>query len=229
MSDPKQQEKEAERMAIAAIQGPIVERVKSALGIKKDKPLAEKFGLRPSSISNYRNGQRPLPLEIITTTTKETGLPYAWFFEGTKDDVSSFHQEFDLIPKYKARLSGGHGSLETSDMIEANLAFRKEFIRSKGNGNNMALFEVVGDSMEPFIYDGDVVMVDLSHADPNAVTDGKAYAFREDDTVKVKRLSRQGGKLIATSENHQKYPPYEVDVMNFNLLGKVVWVGHEVK
>lgn len=93
----------------------------------------------------------------------------------------------------------------------------------------MALFEVIGDSMQPFLYSGDVVLVDMLQSDPHMIEDGKAYAFREDNTVKVKRLSLQGGNLIATSENSDMYPPYHVDTDNFQLIGRVIWVGHEVR
>ncbi len=137
--------------------------------------------------------------------------------------------EFTFIPKYEARLSGGHGSFETSDQIEVNLAFRTEFIKSKGNPKKMALFEIMGDSMEPFLYDRHVILVDLQQNDPRMIVDGKAYAFREDNTIKVKRLSVQGRTLLATSENSQKYPPYEIFYEQFQLIGRVIWVGHEVR
>ncbi|MBI9077949.1 MAG: helix-turn-helix transcriptional regulator, partial [Desulfatibacillum sp.] len=40
--------------------------------------------------------------------------------------------EFALVPKYKARLSGGPGSRCSSDEVEANFAFRAEWIATKG-------------------------------------------------------------------------------------------------
>ena len=136
------------------------------------------------------------------------------------------NDEFVAIKKYRAKLSGGHGCFDTSQEVEANVMFRRDFLSRKGQIDKMALFEVIGNSMEPFIYDGDVVLVDMSQTD---IVDGKAYAFREDHTVKVKRLSKQGGVVIATSENAMHYPAYPVDVKNFQLIGKVIWVGHEVK
>lgn len=145
-----------------------------------------------------------------------------WVDEPTAADPG----EFIAVPKYKARLSGGHGSLLDSDMIEANLMFRRDFLARRGDPSNMALFEVIGDSMEPFIYHGDVVLVDRSQSD---IIDGKAYAFREDNTVKVKRLSRQGKIVIAASENARLYQPYPVDTDSFTLIGRVIWIGHEVK
>jgi SOS-response transcriptional repressor LexA len=134
---------------------------------------------------------------------------------------------FCLVPKYKARLSAGHGSFEDGDQVEANLAFRKDWISRKST-DGLALFEVIGDSMAPFIQEGDVVMVDLADNDPQMIIDGKTYAIREENTVKVKRLIRQGGQLLIRSQDSTLYPDYEAD-QNTHLIGRVIWVGHEVK
>jgi len=135
---------------------------------------------------------------------------------------------FISVPKFVARLSGDHGSFQETDLTESNMMFHKEFLMKYGNPDQMALFEITGNSMHPFLYNGDVVLVNLSKNNLTDIIDGKAYAFREDHTVKVKRLSLQGSALIATSENSLLYPPYTVDTGNFSLIGEVLWIGHEV-
>ena len=134
---------------------------------------------------------------------------------------------FDLVPKYKSRLSGFRGELKDSDMAEANFAFRKDWILRKGS-NGLAMFEVYDDSMAPFISGGDIVLVDLSENDIEAVIDGKAYVICEEGTVKVRRLARQGGKLIIRSQDRENFPDYEAGD-NFSVIGRVIWVGHEIK
>jgi len=63
------------------------------------------------------------------------------------------------------------------------------------------------------------------------ILDGKIYAYGEWDTVKIKRLIRQGSKIIAHSDNVMApvSSMLEVDLEQFRLIGKIVWVGHEVK
>lgn len=141
--------------------------------------------------------------------------------------VSQDFSDFVFIPKYSTRLSGGGGSLEGSETIEANFAFRKDWV-SGHSTNGLALFSVVGDSMAPFICEGDVVLVDLSKNEPDRIVDGKTYAIREGGGVKIKRLVTQGNKLIIRSTDQANYPDYEADE-DFCLLGRVVWLGHEVK
>ncbi|WP_028581725.1 LexA family transcriptional regulator [Desulfogranum japonicum] len=213
----------------------IWKRITSETEIKKFNQLAELVGTTGQYVSRKKNKDE-FPIEWAYSVAKKYGLLTEWIIEGKeprrldlKSSVADSQcAEFTMVPKYKARLSSGHGSFRTSDQIEANYAFRTEFIRSKGNPKDMALFEIMGDSMEPFIYDGDVVMVDMSKNELEDIVDGKAYAFREGETVKVKRLSRQANRLIASSENYQKYPPYQLENGDFGIIGKVIWLGHEV-
>ena len=133
---------------------------------------------------------------------------------------------FTLVPKYTSRLSGCDGSLEDSDLVESSFAFRQDWIMRKGS-DELALFEVFGDSMYPFTSEGDIVLVDLSDNDADEIIDGKAYAICEDGTVKIKRLVRQGGKLLIRSQDIAHYPDYEAGG-DFSLIGRVIWIGHEV-
>jgi phage repressor protein C with HTH and peptisase S24 domain len=94
--------------------------------------------------------------------------------------------------------------------------------------DSLALFDVYDDSMAPFISGGDIVMVDLAENDQGNIIDGKAYAICEEATVKVRRLARQGGKLIIRSQDRDNFPDYEAGE-NFSIIGRVIWVGHEVK
>jgi len=135
---------------------------------------------------------------------------------------------FVSVPKFLARLSGEYDSFQETDRVESNLMFHKDFLSKHGSTDQMALIEVTGNSMHPFLSNGDTVLVDLSRNNLADIVDGKAYAFREGHTVKIKRLSLQGSTLIASSESAQLYPPYSIDINNFSLIGEVLWVGHEV-
>ena len=142
---------------------------------------------------------------------------------GTNDPAPGF----GLVPKYKSHLLDFHGTLKDSDLTEANFAFRKDWIMRK-DSNGLAMFDVYDDSMAPFISGGDIVLVDLSENEPGVVIDGKAYAMCEEGTVKVRRLARQGGKLIIRSQDRDNFPDYEVGE-DFSIIGRIIWVGHEVK
>ena len=223
---------------------------------RKQKELAIELKMSPSSLNDYLKGRREGDEGTRRKITNLLGFKYEGVLElgskiiETSDDGQDTHSvidevnfedllesisldeniplpDFTLIPKYKARLSGGHGSFEDSDQVESNFAFRRDWINRRGT-DNFALFEVIGESMTPFICEGDVVLVDLADKDPDMIVDGKTYAIREDGTVKIKRLVKQGKKLIIRSQDILNYPDYEAED-DFSLLGRVIWFGHVVK
>lgn len=211
------------------IQGVLSEVEKKGLGSESGQMLAEKFGLSYKDFLSLGqwilDGNSP---NEWAPPMKSTSFQGSKSFPGQNLFLGGQEQEFTAVPKYKAKLSGGNGSLVTEDQIDANLIFRTEFLQKKGQVNQMALFEVTGESMVPFIHDKDVVLVDMSINTHEQIIDGKAFAYREGDTIKIKRLSRQGKNIIASSENFAIYPPYVIEAENFQLIGRVVWVGHEV-
>jgi SOS-response transcriptional repressor LexA len=213
-----------------------IQRMKDHFHVKDDKELRERLKYGQSAFSMAKNKGRGFPYEMIAKFCFQENKSFDWLLFGVGPTVdaplsSQFEQEFTLIPLYGAVLSGGPGSLQTSDEIQANFAFRTEFVRRKGNGKHLCLFTVKGSSMAPRINDKDIVMVNLAENDPKLISDGKIYAFRDGDVVKVKRLSRQGETISVSSgpENSPKDEGPIKDFSSFELFGLVVWVGHELE
>lgn len=134
-----------------------------------------------------------------------------------------------MVPKVRARLSAGNGSLETSNEVKARYAFRREWIAGKGQPGKMVLMDVTGDSMEPAILARDVVLIDQGQAD---IIPGAIYAVGIDEGVVVKYVDRVPGKLILRSAN-KDYLPIEVDLkdesQNVRIIGRVVWWCREAR
>lgn len=202
----------------------------SELGIS-NPVFAKKIGIGYSTLMNYFNkdnfGRVPEWPQLIKIA-QGLNVSVDWLLSGK--DFKETKKEFTQVPKYKAVMSCGPGSLEVSDQIETNLAFRTDWLNTNiGHTNDLALFGVRGDSMLPTIGDGDVVMVDLSDRDVHTIMDGKIYAFRENDTVRVKRLEWQSGALVVSSDNVVGNRVYTADLSIFYLIGRVVWIGRVVK
>lgn len=133
-------------------------------------------------------------------------------------------ESFLLIPKVKARLSAGTGSLETNGDVAGRYAFREEWARSKGYPDKMVLMTITGDSMEPEIRNGDTVLIDQSQIE---VIPGGIYAVGIDDAIVVKQLDVLPGKIVLKSFN-PSYPPAEIDLRgdlgaSCRIIGRVVW------
>ena len=151
--------------------------------------------------------------------------------QSTADRTIS-HDSGDIImvPMVEARLSAGTGSFETEAGEDRLYAFRLDFLRRKGIPAQMALMRVSGDSMEPEIKDGDVVLIDQNQTTP---TPGKLFAVGVEDMVYIKEVNAEPGKLVLSSYN-KAYPALEIDARGdlatgIRIIGRAVWVGRELK
>ena len=134
-----------------------------------------------------------------------------------------------MMPMVEARLSAGTGSFETGANIERRYAFRMDFLMRKGRPSQMVLMRVAGDSMEPYVMNGDVVLIDQSQCTP---LPGKLYAVGVEEAVYLKTINTVPGKLVMTSYN-TAYPPIEIDARGdlangIRIIGRAVWVGREL-
>lgn len=207
-----------------------------ACGAKNDSELARILNIKPQSITSARR-RKQFPPAWVEEIALKYDVSSDWLFFGKgamrRNEDSRATKEGDpdlvMVPKVRARLSAGGGSLETSAEVKARYAFRREWIRAKGQPAKMVLMDVAGDSMEPDIRDKDVVLIDQSQAD---VIAGAVYAVGIDDAVLIKYLDKEPGKLILRSAN-ERYRSIEVDMkdesQNVRIIGRVVWWCREAR
>lgn len=223
-------------------------RVRAATGIDTFVRLAAEVGVQQSAVSKMK-AKDEFPPKWIFTVARKHGLSVDWLAEGFgpchrplataggPPPLSSPEsgaalptwQEpdpaaFDFVPMAEAHLSAGTGAFVLSESIKDYYAFRTEWLRRVVTSSNHAvLMPVAGDSMEPEIRNGDVVMLDLTQ---RRLHEGNIYALRLGDTIAIKRLSlRPGNRILVISDNKEEYPPYETDLGEVQILGKVVWIA----
>lgn len=136
--------------------------------------------------------------------------------------------EFILIPMVDAVLAAGTGSLQTEGCSSRKYAFRSDFLLRKGSVKDMVIMRVEGDSMEPQVLDGDVVLIDQSQT---AIRPSSVYAVGIEDAIYLKQIDAEPGKLILQSYN-ERYAPIEVDTRGdladlVRIIGRIVWSSRE--
>ncbi|GAB6039021.1 S24 family peptidase [Fundidesulfovibrio butyratiphilus] len=178
----------------------------------------ERTTVEPARAGMLQAGKRVVEIKVTKPTPNAERI--------IKCDTS----ELIMVPMVEARLSAGTGSFQTGGDTERYYAFRLDFLRRKGFPSKMALMRVSGDSMEPEIKDGDVVLIDQAQQTP---TPGKLYAVGVEDMVYIKEVNAEPGKLILSSYN-KAYPALEVDARGdlkdgIRIVGRAVWIGRELK
>jgi phage repressor protein C with HTH and peptisase S24 domain len=221
----------------------VLARIMAATGIRSQSELARVLGIGRQAVTDAKKRSH-IPADWYLYLCRKYGLNPQWlesglgtmYIAGQGDSApvrdpsvpGADPEEFAYVPKVRARLSAGGGSLVVDEAIETYYAFRHAWLRRKGQISQMRLMRVTGDSMEPTLRDEDVVLIDLSQIETYA---GKIYAVGIDEEIVVKRLDKKPGKLVLVSDNRQLYPPLEVTLdenSNVRVIGRVIWMSRDV-
>lgn len=114
--------------------------------------------------------------------------------------------EYVQVPRYEIAASAGGGAVVQSEQIVDYVAFKTEWLRmSLGlSPAQAAVISVIGDSMEPYLADGDLILVDTSVA---RIENDAIYVIQSGDSLLVKRIQRKlDGTVIVKSDN-ERYEP----------------------
>ncbi|MBD5626087.1 MAG: Cro/Cl family transcriptional regulator [Desulfovibrio sp.] len=222
-----------------------LERLLLATGAKSVAELGRLLGITSQAIYNVKQSQQ-VPASWMPKVAKRFGVSTDWLFFGIgamkinrvnpsesgqlDKNADADADELIRIPMVDAILSAGTGSLETSDQVAREYAFRRDFIQRKGNPANMVLMRVRGDSMQPEVMDNDVVLLDQSKTRPHP---GPIFAVGIEDAIYLKRVDMLPGQIVLKSVNPD-YKPIHVDMGEqtsdqFRVIGQVLWIGREYK
>lgn len=125
---------------------------------------------------------------------------------------------FDLI------CSAGGGAVQWEVRQKDALPFTRNFFRAIGcRPEACKLVNVRGDSMEPFLFDKDMMMIDTTRTQ---IRDGAVYAVCFEGEMLVKQIFKQSGGALTLHSYNARYPDRMVqanEATNFEILGQVVY------
>lgn len=191
------------------------------------KQFAESLDMEPTTVSSIEAGKREPSKEVLYNLAVKYAISLNWIFtgEGEKSLPKSLVPEMVLretfgngafrIPVLDQSLSAGKGQfLPDNDVSTGYIAVPKEL---KRYGNNLTALYVNGDSMEPTLQRGDLIVCDSCGWDGEGI-----YALRMDGCGYVKRLARKPGKIVVISDN-PKYEAWEepAESQAIDIIGRV--------
>jgi phage repressor protein C with HTH and peptisase S24 domain len=221
----------------------VLSRVMAATGIENQSELARILGIGRQAITDAKKRSH-IPADWFLLLCRNYGLNPQWMESGlgqmyiSGQGKTALHhdqsappadpEDFSYVPKVRARLSAGGGSLMVDETVESYYAFRHAWLKRKGRISQMRLMRVSGDSMEPTLRDEDVVLIDLSQTE---IYTGKIFAVGIDEEIVIKRLDKKPGRLVLVSDNRQLYPPLEVKLgeeASVRIIGRVIWLARDL-
>ena len=211
-----------------AIWDAIIKRLRALLAEKgtTQAQLAERMSVDRATITRWLKGERrasQAKVDVLVGYMKALGMDPAEFFGG---ESAADDDEYSKVPWLEATASMGGGSVETSKEEVAHLAFRTDWLRSKGRLTGMVVVNASGDSMSPTIPDRAVVLV--NEQDKTPVNSGIFFVCHGDaiflKRLRVNTLGRVT-HLISDIDNWEM--PLEPEV-HFEIIGRAIWYGKEL-
>jgi phage repressor protein C with HTH and peptisase S24 domain len=133
--------------------------------------------------------------------------------------------EFAPVARVLLKVSAGVTGFRVEHM-EGNgppVFFRVDWINARGyKAEKLMALKVSGESMEPGLWDGDLVVINSADTQP---TDGEVFVANYEGEVVIKRLERNAGEWWLTSDN-PRFKPKKCDE-HAELLGRVVYKQSE--
>jgi len=202
-----------------------IRRLRKQRGLTQQQ-LADAFGINKASVAEWESGRtgpsndRMAQLSEVLATTVDyllRGDDAAQSGQGLTDDayIAIRHARFKLA-------AGVNGyTIDYDNCDRAPLYFRADWLQKRGlKADKLIALKVYGASMEPGLYDGDTVVVNLTEAAP---LDGVAFAANYEGECIVKRLKRDAGRWWLTSDNADKrlFPDKLCDE-HVHIIGRIV-------
>lgn len=200
--------------------------------------LARRYSLSPDWLEYGSGEARPEARQKTAETrhqagrtTPSNGLAASaklHVFARPKPLSTASEQDIVYVPKAQARLCAGGGSFEVGALPVSEHPFPRQWLAKMGSPSAMVFMDVVGDSMEPGILDGDMVLVDQNNTqiNPQAV-----LAVGLEDAIYLKRVEKRNGGILLHSDNnaYSAMELYGDELDSFRIIGKVVWLCRDCR
>lgn len=144
------------------------------------------------------------------------------------DDGDAAPNGSTMIPLYDVEASAGHGSYADDEGKIAHIAFNPDYLREVINASrsHLQVIKVQGESMQPTLNDGDLIMIDRSRTDLNY--DG-LFVLRFGESLQVKRVGRSPSQgFVEIISDNPAYGRRDWPTDGIDVLGRVIWIGKRV-
>lgn len=197
------------------------------------KAFAEALGVGESKVQALETSRQRADHEVLVKIANCFNIDANWllFGETRSQPVDNDDPAFVKVPRYTVSASAGNSGSFVSDFLEVtHYAFSRDWInRRQLDPKQLQIINVRGDSMEPTLFDGDLILLDRSQKKPS---DGSTFVVRIWDEHVVKHVQRTGENTISLISANKVYPPREIELVDgddkdFEIIGRVVASMHE--
>lgn len=214
-------------------------RIKEARGAMSQEHLAKRLGIHVNTIGKFERGVAVPDAQMLIDVGVAAEVSPAWLLMGEPYDKQAGQSgasaagsldsaDLVLVPSYGVEASAGNGAPVNDEYVIGRFAFKRSWLARKGlNPQQLAVVTARGDSMEPTVRDGDILLVDRNVTRISA--DG-IYLIERDNELYCKRLQRlfDGGVTIMSDNPRYEAQQLAGDAADaLNVTGRIIWIGGE--
>jgi phage repressor protein C with HTH and peptisase S24 domain len=219
-------------------------RLLQAIGSESVHAFSKRAGVSDSTLRGYLKGNMPAA-DTALIIADAAGVNLDWLISGRDPQIKAPMEptmegqsvdsrgrsvsDFAFVKRLDVRASAGSGAIAIHEDTVELLAFQADWLRSRHIRPEAArVLTAKGDSMEPTIRDGDILLVDTSIS---RVRDNAIYIVVYNGNVLVKRVNlKRDGSLVLMSDN-ERHVAEEVpldEVPDLHIAGRVMWFGRSI-
>lgn len=207
--------------------------IRQARGDSQEE-FAARLQISGRTYQRYEAGEA-LPKAQCFHTLSDLGVNLDWLLTGrgaadTPPLMADGGPGFVMVPRYEIAAAAGFGGFAEEDDPVGFLAFRADWLRGTAHvrPDQAALISAMGDSMDPTIRSGDLLLVDLG---VTRIMDDAIYLISLGDRLMVKRFQRfHDGSVAICSDNpayaNDRLNPHETE--SLTVAGRVRWIGRMI-
>lgn len=231
----------ASRMKNAALARNITA-LRKSLG-KNQADFAEMFETQQPTVSKWESGQTLPEGENLSLLVELSGVGTRAFCDAAWTPAAERHpagasamspEDFAqdlglaLIDEVDLALGMGATYLDGTAEVKGRAPFRLEWLRGLYDGpvNALKVVQGRGDSMEPTIRDGDIVLIDTSSrmlADQDMI-----WAVSYGELGMIRRLRRLPSGALLMSPDNPVVRPTEAHDGECHIMGRVIFIGRRM-
>lgn len=200
----------------------LLERVEGVAGSRAE--IARVLNLAPARVTEMMKGVRDLSFD------EARKLMNHYSIDGHSPSPVDELRGQGIVFVEEVDLALGMGGGNYVELVESKgfVPFKEEWLKglSRGELTSLRVVRGEGDSMQPTILDGDIVLIDMAQSNINA--QDRIWAVFWGDLGMIKRVRRTpGGSFMLLSDNPAISPIEAVDG-EMHVLGRVIWIGRRI-
>lgn len=195
--------------------------------------VAKAANVKPSFIYDILNGKsaNPSPTRLAgIAEILEISLSQLLGVDESKSRSPSSSEDYVKISSILVAASAGGGATILEEREGEPYYFRRSWVRDRLSASPEALrmIFVQGDSMEPTLCNGDMILVDITKKTPSppgifVLFDGLGLVAK-----RIEFMSHSRPPSLRILSDNPQYLPYERAIEETSIVGRVVWFAREI-